>query len=104
MRKRKKSLNKSVSFGSILFLEVLVVTLLCSFCFFQIITISSAKYSASDFEEKIANLSHQTKLLEIKLSENGFLGKAEKLVDVSKFEEINEVRYLKVSENIIVSK
>jgi len=42
--------------------------------------------------------------LEIKLSENGFLGKAEKLVDGSKFEEINEVRYLKVSENIIVSK
>lgn len=104
MRKRKKQSNRLSFFSNLLFLEALSVIFLCSFCFFQIITISFAKYEASDFEERITDLSYQNKALEIELSENGFLGKAEELVDESKFEKVTEVRYLKVSENVIVSK
>lgn len=59
---------------------------------------------ASEFEEKIASLSRQKKDLEVQLSENSFLGKAEKLVDSSSFEEVGEISYIRVSESTIVSK
>jgi hypothetical protein len=101
MRKKHK---KIINLNNLWLFELLLTIIFCSFCFFQVITISSGKYMASEFEEKIASLSRQKKDLEVQLSENSFLGKAEKLVDSSSFEEVGEISYIRVSESTIVSK
>jgi len=104
MKKNHRHLKKIITFNNIWIFELVLSIIFCSFCFSQVIKISSGDYMASEFKAKITELSHHNKLLEVELSKNSSLEEAERLVDNSNFEKVGKVHYLRVSESTIVSK
>ncbi len=85
-------------------LSLTLFIFLSFFYIFQINKITTESFLISNFENKVADLSQQNKVLEISFFKNNSLENVESFVRNSNFEKIGEIHYIRVLESTVVTK
>ncbi|MFH1451297.1 MAG: hypothetical protein ABIF89_01660 [bacterium] len=101
---RKSLLKKKLFFKIVCGVNFLVFALAAYFLVVQANAITKSAYLASEYENRIKELTDENGTLEGRLSRLNSLPNMEKLVQGSDYEKIEKVRYIRVMEAQVAAK